>query len=227
MVRYAPSLMCANYLHLEKDIKDMDRAQVDFYHIDIMDGHFVPNLSLNFDIIRYAKKATETPMDVHLMVDNLEAYLPMIDKIKPEYVSFHIETIHHPIRLIKQLKDRNIKVGIAISPATPLDSLEYIIKDLDYVLVMTVEPGYAGQRFIPAMLDKISRLSQMRSRFNKELLIEVDGNISLERGTQCIEAGADILVLGTASIFKEGKDLYTSVIEFKNSVDDSTAKLAN
>lgn len=218
MVRLAPSLMCANYLYLEKDINDLDRAQVDFYHIDIMDGHFVPNLSLNFDMIRSLKTATNTPMDVHLMVDNPETYIQILDKIGPEYVSFHIETLNYPLRFIKELKNRNIKVGAAISPSTSLSALEYVVKELDYVLVMTVEPGYAGQKFIPAMVDKIARLSEMRNSQNKEMLIEVDGNISEETGKQCIEAGADILVLGTASIFKEGKDLYSSVIEFKNKI---------
>jgi len=218
MVRLSPSLMCANYLCFEKDIKDLDRAQVDLYHIDIMDGHFVPNLSLNFDMIKNLKKATNTPMDVHLMVDNPESYIQLLDNVSPEYASFHIETLNHPIRFIKELKSRNIKVGAAISPSTSLGTLEYILKDLDYVVVMTVEPGYAGQKFIPAMVDKIAKLSEMRNSQNKELLIEVDGNISEVTGKQCIEAGADILVLGTASIFKEEKDLYTSVMEFKNKI---------
>lgn len=221
MVRLSPSLMCANYLHLEKDIKDLDKAQVDFYHIDIMDGHFVPNLSLNFDLIRSLKAATKTPMDVHLMVDNPETYIPIIDQIRPECVAFHIETLNHPIRFIKELKNRNIRMGAAISPSTSLSALEYILKDLDYVIVMTVEPGYAGQKFIPEMVYKIARLNEMRNNLNKDLLIEVDGNINEMTGRQCMNAGADILVLGTASIFKEGKDLYTSVIDFKNKLNDS------
>jgi ribulose-phosphate 3-epimerase len=219
MVRLSPSLMCANYLYLEKDIEDLDRAQVDLYHIDTMDGHFVPNLSLNFDIIRNLKAATNTPMDVHLMVDNPDTYIEILDKTRPEYVSFHIEALNYPLRFIKELKSRNIKVGAAISPSTSLSALEYVLKDLDYVLVMTVEPGYAGQKFIPAMVDKVAKLSEMRNSQNKDLFIEVDGNISELTGKQCIEAGADILVLGTASIFKEGKDLYTSVIEFKNKIN--------
>jgi ribulose-phosphate 3-epimerase len=219
MVRLSPSLMCANYLNLEKDIEALDRALVDFYHIDIMDGHFVPNLALNFDIIRSLKAATNTPLDVHLMVDHPEAYIEILDKIRPEYVSFHIETLNYPIRFIKELKSRNIKVGAAISPSTSLSALDYVLTDLDYVVLMTVEPGYASQKFIPAMVDKIAKLSEMRNNLNKKLLIEVDGNISEETGKQCIEAGADILVLGTASIFKKGKDLYTSVIEFKNKIN--------
>lgn len=222
MLRLSPSLMCANYLYLEKDIKELDKAQMDLYHIDIMDGHFVPNLSLNFDLIKCLKAATNTPMDVHLMVDNPETYIPIIDKIRPEYVAFHIETLNHPIRFMKELKNRNIRVGAAICPSTSLSTLEYILKDLDYVIVMTVEPGYAGQKFIPEMIDKIARLSEMRNNLNKELLIEVDGNINEMTGKQCMEAGADILVLGTASIFKEGKDLYTSAIEFKNKIYNSS-----
>ena len=221
MVRLSPSLMCANYLHLEKDIKELDKAQVDFYHIDIMDGHFVPNLSLNFDMIRSLKAATKTPMDVHLMVDNPGSYIPIIDQIRPENVAFHIETLNHPIRFINELKSRNIRVGAAISPSTSLSTLDYIFKDLDYCLVMTVEPGYAGQKFIPEMLSKIARLNEMRNSLNNRLLIEVDGNINEMTGKQCLESGADILVLGTASIFKEGKDLYTSVIDFKNKLNDS------
>jgi len=219
MVRLSPSLMCANYLHLEKDIKDLDKAQVDLYHIDIMDGHFVPNLSLNFDMIRSLKTATTTPMDVHLMVDNPETYIPILDRIRPEYVSFHIETLNHPLRFIKELKSLNIKVGAAISPNTSLNALEYVLKDLDYVVVMTVEPGYAGQKFISSMVDKIAKLNELRNSQHKNLLLEVDGNISEERAEQCMEAGADILVLGTASIFKEGKDLFTSTMEFKNRIN--------
>lgn len=219
MVMFAPSLMCANYLCLEKDIDDLHRAGADLLHADIMDGHFVPNLSLNFDIVKQIRRITNMPLDIHLMVDDPESFFGGLSMVSPEYVSFHLETVENPIRIINQLKNISPHVGIALSPASSIDSLEYIIGYLDYVVVMTVEPGFAGQKFIPPMLKKIQRIRAIADSLDHKLLIEADGSISETTGRQCIAAGSDILVLGTASIFKKDTDLYTSLVEFKNSIE--------
>lgn len=226
MVMFAPSLMCANYLFLEKDIDDLYRAGADLLHVDIMDGHFVPNLSLNFDIVKQVKTITNIPLDVHLMVENPDNFFNGLKAITPEYVSFHLEVVDHPIRLINELKCISPNVGVAVSPATSIDSLEYIIKYLDYVVIMTVEPGFAGQKFIPSMLKKIEKVRKLGNDLNQKLLIEVDGNISETTARQCMDAGADILVLGTASIFKKGRDLYTSMVEFKNNIENNLSEAA-
>jgi ribulose-phosphate 3-epimerase len=218
MIRIAPSLMCANFLNLERDIRELDRAEVDFLHADVMDGHFVPNLALNFDILRQIRTISKTPMDVHLMVSDPESYLDPLEQLHIEQASFHLEATRHPIRLARELRARGIRAGAAINPSTPWQGLEYLIADLDYVLVMMVEPGFAGQPFIPSTLEKITGLKQMMAGRGLELPIEVDGNISLEVGAKCIERGASVLVAGTSSIFKQGCDLYTGCVEFRRQI---------
>ena len=149
MVIIAPSIMCANFLNLEQDIKNLDRAGAELLHIDIMDGHFVPNLSLNLDMIRLLKNVAGIPHDVHLMVDDPAGYISRLSELDAEYVSFHIETVKYPFRLIREIKKNGMKAGIAINPSTCIDVLNYIINEADFILLMTVEPGYAGQKFIP------------------------------------------------------------------------------
>jgi len=212
--------MCANLLNLQKDIEEMDRAGMDMYHIDIMDGHFVPNLCLNFDIIKLLRGITATPMDVHLMVEDPEKYMGRLKELKVEYCSFHMEATRYPIRLLKSMKDIGIKAGLAVNPSTCAEALSYVIPYCDYVLVMTVEPGFAGQKFITEMLDKIQSIKKIIRDKNPECLIMVDGNISEETAEWCIEMGADILVAGSSSVFRKDKGLYEASVEFKAHTND-------
>jgi len=221
MPRIAPSLMCSNLLHLQKDIEDLDRAGADIFHIDVMDGHFVPNLALNLEVVRQIKTVTKTPVDVHLMVDNPELYLRSIREMNIEYASFHIEVAKHPLRLIRDIKAGGTKAGIALNPCTGIGDLPYMFEGLDYILLMTVEPGFVGQRFVSGVLEKISALKKLMHGHNVDVPIEVDGNISLETAKRCIERGASILVAGTSSIFKVDKDLYSACVEFKCGITNS------
>jgi ribulose-phosphate 3-epimerase len=210
--------MCANALHLQKDIEDLDHAGVDLFHVDIMDGHFTRNLAMNLEIVTRIKTITRTPIDVHLMVDNPESYLLSLQELQVEYVSFHIEATNQPLRLIQRLKAAGLKAGIALNPGTEVETLSVLADNLDYVLVMAVEPGFTGQKFIAGALEKISALKRLVDERNLSLLIEVDGGISLETGRRCIERGASILVAGTSSIFNRGADLYSACVEFKRQI---------
>jgi ribulose-phosphate 3-epimerase len=215
MIKIAPSVMCANFLNLEKDINSMDQAGVDFYHIDIMDGHFVPNLSLNFEIIKLIKSISKTPLDVHLMVDDPANYISRLNELGVEYVSFHIEAVQYPIRLSKEIRKLGMKAGIVINPATGIESLQYLISEVDFILFMTVEPGFAGQKFIPQVADKIHAVKKMIDAKGLDIPIQVDGNINEETGSLCIDKGASILVSGTASVFKKDVNLYDACLLFK------------
>jgi ribulose-phosphate 3-epimerase len=183
-----------------------------------MDGHFTRNLAMNLEIVTRIKTITRTPIDVHLMVDNPESYLLSLQELQVEYVSFHIEATNQPLRLIQRLKAAGLKAGIALNPGTEVETLSVLADNLDYVLVMAVEPGFTGQKFIAGALEKISALKRLVDERNLSLLIEVDGGISLETGRRCIERGASILVAGTSSIFNRGADLYSACVEFKRQI---------
>ena len=161
MVKFAASLMCANYLHIEEDIKKLDKAKIDYFHIDIMDGHYVPNLAMNLNMIEQLKEITNTPMDIHLMVDTPEYYIKKLANLKVEYVSFHFSVSNYPLRLIDSFKEEGIKIGIAINPVENLDSIKYLLPELDYINIMSVEPGFFGQKFTKSVLEKIVILKKM------------------------------------------------------------------
>lgn len=223
MVKIAPSVMCANLLNLEQDIRTLDRAGAEILHIDIMDGHFVPNLCLNFDIIKLLKSVTNASLDVHLMVDDPENYVLRLSELGVEYVSFHIEAVKYPVRLVREIKKLGMKAGIAINPSTGIEPLTYVMNEADFILFMTVEPGFAGQKFIPAVLDKISSIKKVIDERKLDILIEVDGNISGETGKWCIDRGANILVGGTSSVFKKDKDLYDAFTEFNGKMNSTVS----
>jgi ribulose-phosphate 3-epimerase len=217
--KIAASLMCGDLLNLQKDVEELDRAGTDLFHIDVMDGHFVPNLALSMEVVRQIKHLTRTPVDVHLMVENPESYQSSIREMKIDYASFHLEVARSPLRLIRNIKaGRETKVGIALNPCTGLESLPWLIEEVDFVLLMTVEPGFAGQAFIKGVRKKIAAVKKLMSTYGVDLPIEVDGNINLETAGLCIESGASILVAGTSSIFRSGKDLYSALQEFRRGI---------
>jgi ribulose-phosphate 3-epimerase len=219
MFSLAPSLMCADLLQLGHEVRELERAGVEFFHLDVMDGHFVPNLGLNFDLIRQVKSFTSVPIDVHLMVDTPEDYVQIIGDLKIPYVSFHIEATCNPIRLARAMKAVGAKVGIALNPSTPVGALQYMLHEIDYVLAMTVEPGFTGQRFIASMFDKVDTIRKALEKVRPGIPIEVDGNLDIETSSRCIERGATILVGGTSSIFRREHGLHSDCITFRKKVE--------
>ena len=227
MVKIGASIMCANLLNLAEDIYNLDRVMIDYFHIDIMDGHFVPNLALNFDIVKQIKTITNTPIDVHLMVDNPITYIQQLYDLKVKYVSFHISSCRYPFRLINEFKKGGMRVGAAINPSEDIRLVKYFLDKLDYILIMTVEPGFYGQEFLKPMLDKIESVKKILLSLDLNIPIQVDGNISKETAELCIKKGAEIFVLGTTSIFKKNINLYQQCLDFKKYINQIYKKNIN
>lgn len=227
MFSIAPSIMCANLLELGHEVRELERAGADFFHIDIMDGHFVPNLGLNFDLVRQLRKLTAVPLDLHLMVDAPEDYVSMVGKLGITCISFHLEASRNPIRLARAFKAVGAQVGIALNPATPISAIQYLVPEIDYVLVMTVEPGFAGQKFITSMYEKIGDLRAMLDSLQAHIFIEVDGNLNVETAVRCIERGASIVVGGTSSVFRRQEGPHADLISFRNEVEQLRTRSAD
>lgn len=198
------SVACADYLHLRRDLEALQKASVDYLHIDIMDGAFVPNLALNFDLMRAIRHACDLPMDVHLMVERPEEYVSRAAEAGAEIIVVHEEATRHLPRLLTQIKAAGCRAGVALNPHTPLEVLDWVLDDLDLVLIMTVNPGFHGQRLIPQMLDKIRAARVRLDASGKALDLMVDGNVSLENAALMSQAGANMLVGGSSSIFRAG-----------------------
>lgn len=203
----AASVLSADFSRLGEEITAL--AASDIIHLDLMDGHYVPNLSFGYPLVECVRKLTDKPLDAHLMVTNPDAYIDALAKIGVQWISFHQETVYHPHRLIQQIKAHGIKSGLALNPGTPVESISALLPDLDFVLVMSVNPGYSAQSFIPSAIDKIKTLNALRKDVNPSLLIEVDGGISASNSELLISAGADILV-SASYIFKSAN--YTQAI---------------
>jgi ribulose-phosphate 3-epimerase len=205
----APSLLSSDFSRLAEEISALDSSGADILHLDVMDGHFVPNLSFGFPIIQTVRKLTKLPLDVHLMVTNPDFHVPRLIEIGVQWISFHQETVHHSHRLINLIKEHGVKAGVALNPATPINTLDSILPLLDYVLVMSVNPGYSAQAFIPEMLDKLQYLSDYRKARGLNFYIEVDGGVSAANSTALLNAGADILV--SASYIFNSPDYSTAI----------------
>lgn len=215
MNKVSPSVMCINTMELKEKIESLDKAGVDLYHIDIMDGHFVPNFCLNGYIMKDIAAISKTPMDVHLMVTNPTEYIEYIADCGAEYITMHIETLEHPIRALKQVHELGKKAGLAIDPATDIAPLKYMLDYIDLVCVMTVDPGFAGQTLIPATIDKIRDLRKMFTEAGKDIEIMVDGQVKETTAPKLVEAGADVLVLGTSGLFNVFKpEEYGKAVKF-------------
>jgi len=195
MIKVAASILSADFLHLEKEIKAVEKAGADMIHLDIMDGHFVPNISFGPDIVSYVKKASSLPLDVHLMITNPEQYIDKFIQAGANYLSFHCETAYHINRLVHKIKEKGVKAGIALNPATSLNVLDYILDDLDFVLIMSVNPGFGGQEYIEHSTEKINNLF-INQQMN-DIEIEIDGGINDKIGKLVRQAGANILVAGS------------------------------
>lgn len=194
----SPSMLSADFTNLRKDIQMVNESEADFFHLDIMDGVFVPNISYGMPLIKAIKRDAEKPLDVHLMIVQPERYIPEFKAVGADMLTVHWEACTHLHRTIHQIKDEDMLAGVALNPHTPIAFLEDIIHDLDLVLVMSVNPGFGGQRFIERSLKRIAELKDLIIKNNSNALIEVDGGVGLDTAEDVVAAGADILVAGNA-----------------------------
>ncbi len=208
----APSILAADFACLTKEIEKIHKIPDSQVHLDIMDGHFVPNISIGPCVVKNLRRMTDLPFDVHLMIDNPENFFSQFKDAGANYITFHIEQAHEPLPLINKLKKLGIKPGIAIKPSTSLDKVEYLLPQIDVLLVMSVEPGFSGQKFINSSLKKIERLREIKESKKLNFQISVDGGINDKTGETAIKAGADILVMGNY-FFKNPFELVQSEIE--------------
>lgn len=209
MVQIAPSILAADFVRLADEIARVEAAGADLLHVDVMDGHFVPNLTIGPPVIHAMRAVTSLPLDVHLMVEQPDALLPAFVEAGSDLLSVHVEACRHLHRTIQAIKDAGVRASVVLNPATSLHALDEILPELDMVLLMSVNPGFGGQRFIPATLEKIRALKQQIIERQVHVAIEVDGGINAANAAQVREAGADILVAGTA-VF--GQTDYTQAI---------------
>lgn len=211
----SPTLACADCLHLADDLREMDRAGVDFYHIDIMDGHFVPNLCLNLDTVKAIRSVSKTPMDVHLMVTNPMDYLDRLGESGVEYTAAHIGALDDPEGFIAAVEARGMKPGLVLSPEDDTDAVLPYLDRLGLVLVMGVRPGFSGQSFRPETLTKLHALSKVKRERDLSFLLEVDGGIGWDNIDACREAGADLAVAGVFAVFGQKMGLYEACVDFR------------
>lgn len=192
----APSILSCDFGRINEEITAICEAGCDLVHVDVMDGHFVPNLTIGPVVVSAVAKVATKPLDIHLMVENNTFFVDLFAPLKPKYLSFHIEEEKHPHRLIQKIRDYGISPAIVLNPHTPPSSIEYLLEDLDMVLLMSVNPGFGGQKFIPSVLEKASRLKEMIEKRNTKTLIEVDGGVNNQNIQALADAGVDIVVAG-------------------------------
>jgi ribulose-phosphate 3-epimerase len=207
-VKIAPSLLSANFGNLQRDIEMINASEADWLHIDVMDGVFVPNISFGFPVLEYVRELSTKPLDVHLMITDPGKFIREVKGIGAHLMNVHYEACPHLHRTVQQIKEAGMLAGVTLNPATPVCLLEDIVKDVDMVLLMSVNPGFGGQKFIENSVDKTARLKELILRKNAQTLIEVDGGVNLETGKRLVDAGADILVAGNF-VFKSEDPIRT------------------
>ena len=193
----APSILSADFGNLAAEIRAICEAGCDLVHVDVMDGHFVPNLTIGPVVVSAVAKAATRPLDIHLMVENNSFFADLFLPLKPKFLTFHIEEEKHPMRLIDHIRKNGVSPGIVLNPHTPVSAIEHIIDEVDMVLLMSVNPGFGGQKFMPVVLEKTRALRELIERKNAKCLIEVDGGVNGLNAPDLEEAGADILVAGS------------------------------
>lgn len=214
------SLMCADQLNLKNGIRELEDAGIDYLHLDVMDGSFVPNITLGFDLINAIKQTTDIPLDVHMMVNEPSKFIDRMNLGENDIICVHYESDIHIHRILEMIKNKGVKAGLAINPQTSPESIKYLTDYIDMVLVMTVSPGFAGQKLFAAAERKTAEMRKLLNEWGcGNISIEVDGNISLENGRKLSRCGADIFVLGTSSLFMKDKSISLAAEDFRKAVE--------
>lgn len=213
MIKLAPSILSADFARLLEDVKKVEEAGCEYLHIDVMDGHFVPNITLGPNIVKSLRKDVNMVFDAHLMIENPDMYIKDFAEAGCDIIVVHQEACKHLHRTIQNIKSYNIKAGVALNPATPIETIKHVLKDVDMVLIMTVNPGFGGQSFIDSMIDKIRELKAIVVEQNLNIDIQVDGGIKPSNVADVVKAGANVIVAGSA-IFNSS-DIKETVIEFR------------
>jgi len=198
MAEIAPSILSADFTRLGEQLALVERAGASYIHVDVMDGHFVPNITIGPFIVKWVRQATTLPIDAHLMIEHPDDYIPQFAQAGANMISVHPETTYHLHRTLSHIREAGCKAGLVLNPGTPLDYVEEMSNEIDYVLLMSVNPGFGGQKFISTSLDKLRRLRGLIRRLGRNVRIEIDGGIGPENAAEVVEAGAEILVAGTA-----------------------------
>lgn len=220
-IQISPSLMCMNLIEIKKQLAVLD-TRADFLHVDIMDGHYVKNITLSPFFIEQIRPHTQVAIDVHLMVEEPTDFIDAIARAGADYICPHAETINRDaFRVINQIRSHGKKVGIVLNPATPVAYIHHYIHLVDKITVMTVDPGYAGQPFIPEMLLKVKELKELKERHGYSYLIEIDGSCNVKTYEDLISAGAEVLIVGTSGLFNIHQDLETAWNMMRNSIDEA------
>ncbi len=205
MIKIAPSLLAADFAKLGEEVREVEASGATLLHIDVMDGHFVPNISFGSLVMDAIKPYTNLPLDVHLMIENPDQYIEQFAKAGAEYITVHVEACRHLHRTIQLIRSYGVKPGVVLNPHTPIETIKHVLEDIDLVLLMTVNPGFGGQKFIDSVVPKIAELSYMIKQRNLDVEIEIDGGITAETIVPCAEAGATIFVAGSAIFGKEDR----------------------
>jgi ribulose-phosphate 3-epimerase len=203
LIELAPSILSADFAHLAAQVQAAAEGGASVIHVDIMDGHFVPNITIGPPVVRSLRKTTDLPLDCHLMIENPDQYIPDFRDAGADWISVHQEACKHLNRTLRLIRDHRALAGVVINPATPVETLSEVLDIVDYVLVMSVNPGFGGQKFIPGAVHKIRRLAELRAQRGLSYRIEVDGGVALDTVTKVVRAGAEILVAGNA-VFGKG-----------------------
>jgi ribulose-phosphate 3-epimerase len=198
MIKLAPSILSADFANLERDIKVVENAGAEYLHIDVMDGHFVPNITLGAPVVKSLRKVSSMVFDVHLMISNPENYIADFAAAGADIITVHAEATNHLHRLIQMIKKEGVKAAVALNPATPLSVLDYVLEELDMILIMSVNPGFGGQKFIPSALDKVRMIRELISEMNLDIDIEIDGGVGPDNIAEVVASGANVIVAGSA-----------------------------
>ncbi|QUW24086.1 ribulose-phosphate 3-epimerase [Sporosarcina sp. Marseille-Q4063] len=205
MIKIAPSILAADFSKLAEEVREVEKAGADLIHIDVMDGHFVPNITMGPIVVEALRPVTSLPLDVHLMIENPDAYIEQFAKAGADYITVHVEACPHLHRTLQLIRSTGVKTGVVLNPHTPVESILHVLDNVDMVLFMTVNPGFGGQAFIHSVLPKVKQLSTIIKERNLEIEIEIDGGVDENTIIPCVEAGATILVAGSAIFNQENR----------------------